>query len=166
MRTAILFLAALSLIPAARGEETSHFNITKQRSADKITVAKENGVTIFNISSSNGIGWAKIQNDKAWPMKAIVRLQYSSGRQWQHLENFTIASGRAFISTNLNGGLEVRPINDKGREALEGLSEQELAERVGVEFRVVDNYVETELPMQWLAEESEFTIRWIDLYRN
>ena len=46
------------------------------------------------------------------------------------------------------------------------MSKQELADRVGVQFRAVDNGIETELPMPWLAEESEFTIRWIDLYRN
>ena len=166
MRVLFVLLLPLLCVSAASGEGTSHFDITKQRSADKVTVARENGVTVFNIDSSNGIGWAKIENDKAWPMKAIVRLRYSSGRQWQHLENFSISSGRAVISTSMKGGLEVRAMNDKGREALDGLDREELAERVGMRFRVVEDGIETELPMPWLAEERAFTIRWIDLYRN
>lgn len=166
MRMLIVLSLSVLFISAARGEETSHFDITMQRNADEVTVAKESGVTVFSINSSNGIGWAKIENDKAWPMKAIVRLTYKDGRQWQHLEGFTISSGRASISTSLKGGLEVRTMNDKGRDALDGLSNEELNDRVGVQFRVVDNGIETELPMPWLAEENEFTIRWIDLYRN
>ena len=154
------------LVSPALAEDTAPFTITKQRNADEITVTRENGVTVFNIRSSNGIGWAKIANDKAWPMKALVRLSYASGRQWQHLENFSIASPRAHVSTSLRGNLEVRPMNKAGGEALNGLSKEELAERVGMQFNVADNGLEAELPMTWLAEEREFTLRWIDLYRN
>ena len=167
MRIAISLLTTFLIVSAARSEDdTAPFTITKQRGADEVNVVKENGVTVFSIHSSNGIGWAKIKNDKAWPMKAIVRLQYKSGRQWQHLEHFSIASQRANVLTNLNGMLEVRPTNDQGREALNGLSKPELAERVGLQFRVAGNGLEAELPMNWLAAESEFTLRWINLYRN
>ena len=160
-----LFVIAV-LVAGAQGDDFSHFKITKQRSADVVSVTREQGVTVFNVSSSNGIGWAKIENDKAWPMKAIVRLSYQGDRPWKHLEGFTIASTRANIASSLSGGLEVRPITEKGRQALKGLSKEELAERVGFECRVVDHAIEIELPMTWLAEERTFTIRWIDFYRS
>ena len=162
----LVLVGAVIFCHPLRGDEFSHYKITQQRSNDAVSVDKENGVTVFNVVSSNGIGWAKIQNEKAWPMKAVVRLNYKSGRQWQHLEGFSISSSRATISSSLRGGLEVRPLTDKGRQSLEGLSEEELAERVGLQIKTAESGIEIELPMTWLAEESEITIRWIDLYRN
>ena len=162
----LAFCCLLALTSFLQGEDISHYHITKQRSDDVVTVEKEGGVTVFNVRSSNGIGWAKFTNDRAWPMKAFVRLQYQEDRAWEHLENFTLSSGRAFITIDRAGNFEVRPTSETGRDALGDLTPEQLREKLGLHLKQSESAIEIELPMNWLAEESEFTLRWIDVYRN
>ena len=156
----------LWLAPFALCEEPTNFTITKQRKADTITVLQERGVTVFAVSSSNGIGWAKIENRKAWPMKAIVRLAYADGREWKHLEQFSIVCRHATISTQLRGGAEVRLMDDQAADEFRSLSREEVTARYGIEISQGEKTIDLLLPMNVLAAEDGFTIRWVDLFRN
>lgn len=164
-----LMTIGFALTPAGvvRADEPSGFEITKQRRADTVTVVKEQGATVFVISSSNGIGWVKIQTEKAWPMKATVRLEYADGRPWKHLEHFSIANTQARIATSLKQReVEFTPLTDQARREAEKLPPQELAQRVAMSLVQREGKVEILLPMPWLAQQDELTFRWIDLYRN
>ena len=147
---------------AAQGDEAADFTIAKQRSADVVTVSKEQGITVFDVSSSNGIGWAKIQNNKSWPMKAKVRITYSSGHPWKRMEQFAVSKGNSVISTYLtdrsNEAEDLRTVRKPGSATAK--------EQVPLTIERVGDAVEVELPMPWLADESQFMIRWVDVFRN
>ncbi len=163
---ALSLLILNSPVAALAAEPSSNFEITWQRKADSVEVVKEQGVTVFVVSSSNGIGWAKLRTEKAWPMKAKVRLQYAGGREWEHLEEFSITNARGRIVTSLKRGVEYQPISDAGRREKEELDRDELARRIATPLDAQDGKIEILLPIIWLANENEFTIRWIDQFRN
>ena len=53
-----------------------------------------------------------------------------------------------------------------GRREKEELSADELAQRIATTLNAQDGKIEILLPIIWLADENEFTIRWIDQFRN
>ncbi len=163
---AAIVCASASLVADEPSDSGDGFTVTKPRKTDEVSVLQEEGATVFAITSRSGIGWVKVRNEGAWPMKAVVRLQYDGQRPWKHLEGFSITNRRASLNTSMQGGLEVRLSNDQGREQLGDLDKQALAEKVGMEVEKVGDAVEIQLPITWLSGENEFTIRWVDLYRN
>ena len=166
MRPFFVFASITWTVTAAHWEDVSPYTVTKQRKADRVVVEKEQGVTVFVVSSSNGIGWAKIESNKAWPMQAKVRLTYANGREWKYLEQFSIESNGITVATNLRGGLDFRSRSAEEQTKFKALEKDERQSRYGIVVRKDAEHIEIVLPMVWLAGEDGFTIRWVDLFRN
>jgi hypothetical protein len=129
------------------------------RGANKSQIKiEDNGVAVVAYSST-GIGELKMKSGGApWPMALKLRLKYNETRGFMHLEGFRLSTGKASLQTSL--GREEPEI-----DSVDGAARLHAAKP---ELKVIktDDAIEVLLPMAWLADSDEFTLRWIDLYRQ
>jgi hypothetical protein len=129
------------------------------RGAGQVKVDDEEGVVVIDVTSPGGIGQITVQNGgQPWPMKAKLRLRYDAKRTFTHLEGCTVTDSKSRLQTFL------------------GAEEVEVASLVGVlprdapkpdlKVEKANGTIEVTLPMNWIGDEKEFAIHWVDFYRG
>ena len=159
----VAVLSAIALVGA--DDEVAEYQISLKREADQVLVSQKKDVTVFKVVSASGIGSATIARGRQpWPDQALVRLSYTSGKGFENLEGFTITNSTIRIESGLTVSgkviAQLHRADDK-----EGGPGEEL-DTAAMSLRVTPAGIEVRLPMKLLAPQPQFTIDWVDAYRN
>jgi hypothetical protein len=128
------------------------------RGAGQVNVQAEDGVVVIDVTSPGGIGQIAVQNGgQPWPMKAKLRLRYDAKRAFTHLEGCTVTDSKSRLHTFLGSdSVEIDYVDGAARR---DFPKPELkVEKAGT--------IELTLPMNWLSDEKEFSVHWVDFYRG
>ena len=151
--------------------QTPEFNITPAKQEDVITVTNENGVTVFDVQSFSGIGFAKIELvSGAMPETITVRL-HTKG-----LEEFRLSYNETVIAASIPSGEgsgegNQRLLSPDGESPITSVHPLwmriEIVSNQSIQkIPLEDGYFEITLPKEFAKNAgNSFEISWVDFYR-
>jgi hypothetical protein len=128
--------------------QAAAFKITTRKPADKVVLATEDGKTILDVFSADGIGSATVRRaGTQWLEKLTVRLHL------QNLEMISLSTGKLALKSRLGG--------DQWEQSPQGNAVTK------AEIRNIGNAIEVEVPDVLLRDNpDEMKIEWINEYRR
>lgn len=146
MRTILGFVLMFFTMGSAQS-----IGVALTRPDDRFTLEPSN---TLNLYSATGIGRATLsKKGRSWPKKLWLRLRYSDGRGFGHLEGFSLKTRQLTLRGSLKGITEA---TDAQGQRLEAKT---------LSMRVEAKYLEVALPLELFKNAKQIVLEWIDFYR-
>ena len=160
-----LYLLPILLVCVRLSGAGPSYEFVLRRSEDQIAVVQSQSGSEFLVTSSTGIGQAKIKlTSGEWPKHVTLKFQYDASRPFTRLESFALSSSRWLVrgSSDMSGAMPFYLPDPSGSAT----STEGPAGTLAITVTQDRDAFIVSLPTNLLVGTTEVEVRWVDFFRK